>query len=267
MIVWRGAPALNLNDLPAPTIIGAIFGVIGVTVLVTLLFVYPFFYRLLVMEDWTLRWYHVGLGPFLWKRGPVPWCPEEQRIVVQNYYRGHLTKEELAARDASVALYREATELGERMNGASTKQPIIVPVEIRGSTSTSVSPVSPNGTSGQMSPNEIIPNVTTSPTATTTKPEEPRDQNFKNYVVYTVWPFIKSVLLHGVNQDIVHLQQRDTRTSRTRRLEKMHSRAAHYDNQTEHLFSFLQILSASVLSVAHGYPSLPSPRLSVCGVY
>src|SRR5271154_4624585 len=193
MIVWRGAPALNLNDLPASTIIGAIFGVIGVTLLVTLLFVYPFFYRLLVKEDWTLRWYHLGFGPLLWKRGPVPWCPEEQRIVVQNYYRGHLTKEELAARDASMALYREATELGERMSSMSPKQAIIIPTEIRGSSSTSVSPtspISPNRTSGQISPN-----TTTSPTATTAKPETPRDQNFKNYVVYTVWPAIKAVLL------------------------------------------------------------------------
>ena len=60
--------------------------------------------------------YHLFLGPFLWRRGPVPWCPEEQRIVVQNYYRGHLTKEELEARDASLTLYREATELGEAMS-------------------------------------------------------------------------------------------------------------------------------------------------------
>ena len=58
--------------------------------------------------------------------------------------------------------------------------------------------------------------------------------------------------MHGVDQDIVHLQQRDTRQSRTKRLERMHSRAAHYDNQTEHLYSFLQVLTASTQSFAHG---------------
>src|SRR5271154_3152917 len=135
MIVWRGAPALNLNDLPASTIIGAIFGVIGVTLLVTLLFVYPFFYRLLVKEDWTLRWYHLGFGPLLWKRGPVPWCPEEQRIVVQNYYRGHLTAEELAARDASLVLLREATELGEQMTAHSPKSASTFPSPTIGASS------------------------------------------------------------------------------------------------------------------------------------
>jgi sodium-dependent phosphate transporter len=58
--------------------------------------------------------------------------------------------------------------------------------------------------------------------------------------------------MHGVDQDIVQLQQRDSRHSRTKRLERMHSRAAHYDNQTEHLFSFLQVLTASTQSFAHG---------------
>jgi len=56
MVVWKGAPALNLNDLPPPTIVGAIFGVMGVTALVSILFFYPFLYRRLVLEDWTLRW-------------------------------------------------------------------------------------------------------------------------------------------------------------------------------------------------------------------
>jgi sodium-dependent phosphate transporter len=32
----------------------------------------------------------------------------------------------------------------------------------------------------------------------------------------------------------------------------MHSRAAHYDNQTEHLYSFLQVLTAATQSFAHG---------------
>lgn len=61
MVVWKGAPALSLDNLSAGTIIAAIFGVIGVTVLITLLLFYPFLYRRLVMEDWTLRWYTILL--------------------------------------------------------------------------------------------------------------------------------------------------------------------------------------------------------------
>jgi len=57
MVVWNGAPALHLNDLSAGAIIGTIFGVMGVTGLICVLFFYPFLYRRLVLEDWRIRWY------------------------------------------------------------------------------------------------------------------------------------------------------------------------------------------------------------------
>ena len=257
MVVWNGAPALHLNDLSAGIIVGAIFGVMGVAVVITILFFYPFLYRRLVKEDWQLRWYipsqlvltnryHLFLGPLIWKRGPVPWCPEEQRIVVQNYYRGHLTAEELAARDASLRLFREATELGEQMTAHSPKSVNTFPSPTSGPSTAVPSPISSTDTAvGRNSP--------VSTPATPTAEEPPRDKNFVNWVRYTAFLKIKEWLMHGVNQDIVHLQQRDSRQNRTRRLEKMHARAAHYDNQTEHLYSFLQVLTAATQSFAHGY--------------
>jgi len=199
--------------------------------------------------------YHLFLGPLLWRRGSVPWCPEEQRIVVQNYYRGHLTKEELEARDASLALYREATELGQRMSAhisptvSSTFPTIIDPSSSIGSPisvpSPSASPISSPGKSTVT----IEPKP---PSPTAVEPPILPDNSFVNWAKYTCWPHLKKWALHGVDQDIVQLQQRDSRHSRTRRLEKMHSRAAHYDNQTEHLYSFLQVLTASTQSFAHG---------------
>ena len=186
--------------------------------------------------------YHLFLGPFIWKRDAVPWCPEEQRIVVQNYYRGHLTAEELAARDASLRLFREATELGEQMTAPSPKSVNTLPTPSSDNSTAVPSPISSADTAGgQNSPATPAPN------------DPPREQNFVNWVRYTAWPKVKEVLLHGVNQDIVYLQQRDSRQNRTRRLEKMHARAAHYDNQTEHLYSFLQVLTAATQSFAHGY--------------
>jgi len=195
--------------------------------------------------------YHLFLGPLIWKMGPVPWCPEEQRIVVQNYYRGHLTAEELAARDASLVLLREATELGARMAAHSPKSVSTFPTPTSPSTTVVTSPMSVETAVGRNTP------VSTPPTPTTAT-ETPRDKNFVTWVWYIALPKIKEWLMHGVNQDIVHLQQRDSRQNRTRRLEKMHARAAHYDNQTEHLYSFLQVLTASTQSFAHGYPPISS---------
>jgi solute carrier family 20 (sodium-dependent phosphate transporter) len=193
--------------------------------------------------------YHLLLGPLLWKRGPVPHCPEEQRIVVQNYYRGHLTKEELDVRDASLALYREATELGERMSQHISPKlspvfPIAHPSTTSGSTTLFSPPTSPRSSPDKPSPSRSDSEATS---------RKLSDKPFVNFCKYTVWPMLKGCLLHGVDQDIVQLQKRDSRSSRARKLERMHSRAAHYDNQTEHLYSFLQVLTASTLSFAHGY--------------
>lgn len=317
MVVWNGAPSLHLNDLSAGAIVGAIFGVMGVTLLLSILFFYPFLYRKLVMEDWKLRWYHVFVGPMLWRRGPVPWCPEEQRIVVQNYYRGHLTKEELEARDASLRLYREATELGDTMS------PKLPSTSTPSSTSNTPPTISeepelevhelniPVGSKENGSPSTTLTDSTVKSSTTITQsvtfppqsrrastvpssfsnpPDQSRrasavpsssnrndsrrvsttastvpsefDSSLVSFFKYTAWPQLKQWILHGVDQDIVHLQQRDSRVSRTRRLEKMHARAARYDNQTEHLFSFLQVLTASTQSFAHGYNS---PRLGLLG--
>jgi sodium-dependent phosphate transporter len=217
MVVWKGAPSLHLDALSTGAIVGAIFGVMGVTVLITLLVFYPFLYRRLVMEDWTLRWYHIFYGPFLWRRGPVPWCPEEQRIVVQNYYRGHLTKEELDARDASLTLYREATELGEQMSPKSPKFSSTVPSSSTGTPATSPTSIT------------TLPNLVT---ATKKRPTKQYDKSFINWCRYIAWPSVRGWILHGVDQDVIQLQQRNSRHSRTKRIEKMHSRAAHYDNQT-----------------------------------
>jgi solute carrier family 20 (sodium-dependent phosphate transporter) len=86
-----------------------------------------------------------------------------------------------------------------------------------------------------------------------TAASEVRDKPFLTFLKNTAWPTFKRILFHGVDQDIVHLQQRDARMSRVHRLEVMHSRASHYDNQTEHLYSFLQVLTACTQSFAHGY--------------
>jgi phosphate/sulfate permease len=118
------------------------------------------------------------------------------------------------------------------------------PSSSAGSRSSAPSPSSLNSIPQKLSPYE---NVKSSHTTS-----QNSDRTFINYCKTVIWPAIRKVVMHGVDQDVIQLQQRDSRHSRTKRLERMHSRAAHYDNQTEHLFSFLQVLTASTQSFAHG---------------
>ncbi|OMH83773.1 Phosphate permease PHO89 [Zancudomyces culisetae] len=55
---------------------------------------------------------------------------------------------------------------------------------------------------------------------------------------------VKGFLLHGVNKDVRNLDNEN--------LYDMHERAEKFDDQTEYLFNFIQILSAVAASFAHG---------------
>ena len=91
------APSLNLDDWSGGQIAGCVLGAAGGVVLVYAIFLLPYLHRKLVLEDWTLKPWMVIQGPLLWRRGPVPPKPEGYDVaVVQDYYRGHKTKENLS---------------------------------------------------------------------------------------------------------------------------------------------------------------------------
>ena len=73
---------------------------------------------------------------------------------------------------------------------------------------------------------------------------------------------LKWAFLHGVDQDVVNMQNEKDALSGN--IEDMHARAVQYDGKAEHLFKYLQILTASTASFAHGandvskyFPLLP----------
>ncbi|KAI7147098.1 hypothetical protein KC352_g28976 [Hortaea werneckii] len=60
----------------------------------------------------------------------------------------------------------------------------------------------------------------------------------------------KKAFFHGVDRDIVAEQKK--KSILTGDLDKMHAEAQFFDNKTEHLFSFLQVMTAATASFAHG---------------
>lgn len=64
---------------------------------------------------------------------------------------------------------------------------------------------------------------------------------------YRAVPFIVKIFTHGTTVDVVGMQN-DGMSKEARRLHDMHNRAAQYDNRTEHLYSFLQVLTAATAS-------------------
>lgn len=94
LIVWKGgASRIKLTN---PETIGVIIGVGAAVALVVVAFFLPWLYRRLLKNDWELKWYHVFMGPLLLRRPEVTSVPEDAKIV-QNYYQGHKTMQELQA--------------------------------------------------------------------------------------------------------------------------------------------------------------------------
>lgn len=197
----------------------------------------PYLYRKLVLDDWTIKPWHVILGPLLLRRGPVPERPEgEQRQVIQDYYSGYMTKTQLEEQGVSRARIDDI-EVGHdnkdriAVNGGNASVDDI--------TQCGTAPGSP---SGSMAKEKLI------------KDELPKTWCLTDHKPYyrpiNAWRIANHYFFRGVNVDVVAEQKKDSVLAGN--LDEMHAAVKHYDNKTEHLFSFLQVMTAATASFAHG---------------
>jgi sodium-dependent phosphate transporter len=100
LLVWKGGSyEVNLTDDQIPIVI-VLVG-LGFGVLVALFFV-PWLYRVIVKDDWQLKWYHIAVGPLLLRRGDMPPPPTGYKGRVTDFYAGRATKEDVDARRADM---------------------------------------------------------------------------------------------------------------------------------------------------------------------
>ncbi|EGD92389.1 uncharacterized protein TERG_08993 [Trichophyton rubrum CBS 118892] len=215
--------SLNLDELSTGQVLGAIFGVAGGVVLLYGIFFLPFLYRKLELEDWQLRTWEVIYGPLLWKRGPVPPRPEGT-AVVQDYYRGHKTKADLTTTRGAADDIEHAA--APQTDAQSSEDGIK-----RGSSE--ASPAEKNGEQTLEAHEQEALGPWYTP---------------RNLFVKAKYSFFR-----GVDRDAVSEQNATDATNfLAGDLDKMHAQVKHYDNKTEHLYSFLQVLTAATASFAHG---------------
>ncbi|KAI9369833.1 phosphate transporter [Aspergillus egyptiacus] len=100
LIVWKGIQldvALNAMQISV-----SVFAVATGFTILQIIFLLPYLWRRVMNEDWQLKWYHAWRGPWLLTLplpGPPP--PGRNSVRVKDYYRGHLTQEELKCLRAS----------------------------------------------------------------------------------------------------------------------------------------------------------------------
>lgn len=229
LIVWKGGSArIHVTDSET---IGIIFGVGGAVALLIAVFFLPWLYRILLKNDWELSYWHVLLGPLLLRRGDPP-PPPEGYSPVQDYYAGHMTLEELKAHRATMA---ETKSKDLENNDLPLEKGVGASGDLIHSDSDSGKPVAPKR------PTQIAP------TGFQVVGPRPEGAVYSPGVLF--WYF-KRVFFRGLEKDIISLQKK--RNILTGDIETVHAHAAHYDNRSEYMYSFLQVLTASAASFTHG---------------
>ncbi|KAI5860406.1 phosphate transporter [Durotheca rogersii] len=228
LLLWKGGGyTINLEDNQlAAVIVCAGIGWAGVIAV----FLMPWLWRVVVRDDWQLRWYHIGLGPLLLRRGEVPPPPADFQGAIRNFYEGHLTKEELEAKRAAAAARGDVEGGHEAANESNIAEAII---------------------KSKASDTESEHQAVVVPTEQRKSIIGPKPEGLPWHSTDMLYWAVKKALFNGVDQDIVNLQKRKGGML-SGDLEEKHARAAHYDNKAEFMYSFLQIMTACTASFTHG---------------
>ncbi|KAK9452133.1 phosphate transporter [Limtongia smithiae] len=228
VIVWKGAPNLHISTLKPPSIAAAVLGTAGVALLLYVIFLLPYLRRKVILGDWTLRWYHVFIGPLLWNRGEVPPTPEGVSSV-PDYARGHgprvVTPETSApdeiekVKDTDVTQTADA-ELGPKSTESESRQSIVT-----------------------------LKNEPTFPRLYEFEQSGLKKKWFSPHgLVARIW----YVFTYGLRQDVIAMQMDGSKSVLAGDHVRRNAKAPVYDNRVEHMYSFLQAVTAGTASFAHG---------------
>ncbi|OHE92103.1 phosphate-repressible phosphate permease [Colletotrichum orchidophilum] len=242
LVAWKGVQ-LQV-ELTATQVLIAVFSVATGATLLQAFFLLPYLWRKIVNEDWQLTWLMMWRGPWLLNRPPPPLPPAGvRRVNIKDYYRGHLTADELAYMRASETLLESIQSSQTPSDLFKDDQPILsppvlappqTPATTSSSTTSALTETRRPSSSSYSASSEHIP---------------PRPAGPWTSLPVLTWR-LNRILLRGLEQDVITMQKRTAVLSWD--IADMHARAPHYDNRAEYMYSSLQILTASAASFIHG---------------
>ncbi|KAB2102878.1 Phosphate-repressible phosphate permease pho-4 [Alternaria gaisen] len=216
----------SLEEMGAGKACGIILGVFFGMLAISYIFFIPYFTRRLVKGDARLRAWHIPLGPLLYRENPPIYFPGKGDQIVTDYY----------AKSAPVATSEQENLKGEKPIGHSTS------VDNKSSgDSDNIDVEGGRGLSRPLPRDGAVAHIVPAKP----EPEERWLKPVEHLPVYSpkkIMNWTKFILLQGVSRDVV--TQKD--------LADVHSRAIVYDNRVEHLWTYAQVASAMMMSIAHG---------------
>ena len=219
-IVVEVPTAPSLEEFGAGKAVGIILGVFAGVLLIAYVFFMPYFKRRLVMKDARVKFYHVPLGPLLMRENPPLYFPGR------------------ADGDYVIDYYKEPYSSGPTSPAASIKD---------GKSGLKVDDVPPVAHTSALEKGS--PEIATQLQSRKAIPG-PKER-FLDPVSHLpiahpqrLWGYLKFGFLQGVTRDCV--------THDSVALREIHARANKYDVRVEHLWTYCQVASAMIMSIAHG---------------
>lgn len=252
-IVYKGSPKLGLANKPAWYIAAVTMGVGWGLCALSALFFLPFVHAKVIKKDYTLKSWHVFLGPLLWKR-PAPTDATEAKVpnfaVVQH------------TADSDTDLVTTSSEkIPKSADGAAPLDP------------SSVSDPESNNVKRELTQEEyqiMMDEALERHHASIRKENNPlgwamrvlHNNPMQAGGIYETRNLIALVkrlpaypvvgILYGTHYDIHTAQVGIEGSPEGKRMERTYARAAKYSNEVEYLYSFVQIITACTASFAHG---------------
>jgi phosphate/sulfate permease len=232
-ITIEAPTAPSLEELGVGTacaiVLGTTFGVLAISYV----FFIPYCHRVIVLKDPRMRPWHIPLGPLLRKDNPPLYFPGKETMLIDHYQnaRDHATapREKPSAHNAA----------GQTPPPSGTDPSVGV---LQGPEGGKSSEAKDKDVEEQPGEQAGLRHVHRKP--------EPEERFLAPNAHLTLYHprRIRGYVLYGLLQGVT----RDCVTHQSLALEKVHGRARRYDNRVEHLWTYLQVVSAVMMSISHG---------------
>ncbi|KAK5195121.1 hypothetical protein LTR72_003477 [Exophiala xenobiotica] len=219
-IVVEAPTAPSLEEFGAGKAVGIILGVWAGVLLIAYIFFMPYFERRLIKQDPRVKFYHIPLGPLLRKENAPLYFPgKTDGKYVIDYYEDPYAD---VSGDSATEAKKESAN-----NGNS------VPI---GSDSSALE----KGSNSSAVPGVVARKRLPTPEERFLHPV----QHLKPINPQRIIGYLKYGFFQGVTRDCV--------THDSAKLREIHAKAAKYDVRVEHLWTYCQVASAMLMSIAHG---------------
>lgn len=240
-IVIETPTAPSLEEFGAGKAAGIILGVFVGILAISYVFFMPYLKRKLVQKDARLRIWHVPLGPLLSRENPpLYFAGKADGEYVKNYYA-----------DAYGEVRAQGQGLQQRKMDDQEKQPQSVDDIQKTSPGSNKDDLSTNPDEAKAVEERIRKEPDSVPQLSKKRVHLEPYERFIGPVKDLPWTnpkkpwgYFKFGLLQGVTRDVI--------SHDSDKLRDIHARANRYDVRVEHMWTYCQVISAMMMSIAHG---------------